>query len=56
MAVAEPAAVVDYALENLQNGPIVVPPELQASFEALRSMPREKAVRIMTRSLDSQTS
>ncbi len=56
MAVAEPAAVVDYALENLQEGPIVVPPELQQSFDALRSMPRRKAVSIMTRSLDSQTS
>ena len=56
MAVAEPATVVDYALENLQDGPIVVPPELQQSFDALRSMPRRKAVSIMTRSLDSQTS
>lgn len=55
MAVADPAQVVDYALENLQQGPIVVPPELQQSFEALRSMPRRKAVQIMTRSLDSQT-
>lgn len=56
MAVADPAAVIDHALENLQHGPIVVPPELQASFDALRSMPREKAVRIMARSLETQTS
>jgi short-subunit dehydrogenase len=56
MPVAEPAAVVDFALENLQAGPIIVPPELQQSFDALRSMPRRKAVQIMTRSLDSQTS
>ncbi len=55
MAVADPAHVVDYALENLQEGPIVVPPELQQSFEALRGMPRRKAVSIMTRSLESQT-
>ncbi len=56
MAVAEPADVVDFALHNLQQGPVIVPPELQTSFEALRSMPRRKAVQIMTRSLDSQTS
>lgn len=55
MGAAEPAAVVDYALENLQDGPIVVPPDLQQSFDALRSMPRGKAVKIMTRSLESQT-
>lgn len=56
MAVAEPADVVDFALENLQDGPVIVPPELQQSFDALRSMPRRKAVQIMTKSLDSQTS
>lgn len=55
MGVAEPADVVDFALENLQEGPIIVPPELQQSFDALRSMPRRKAVQIMTKSLDSQT-
>jgi len=56
MPVADPADVVDFTLENLQEGPIIVPPELQQSFDALRSMPRRKAVEIMTKSLDSQTS
>lgn len=56
MPVAEPDAVVDFAIENLQEGPIIVPPELQQSFDALRSMPRRKAVQIMTKSLESQTS
>ena len=56
MAEAEPAAVVDFALENLQEGPIVVPPELQQAFDGLRAMPRRKAVKVMTRSLESQTS
>lgn len=56
MAVAAPADVVDYLLENLQDGPILVPPELQAAFDGLRSMPRKKAVSIMTKSLESQTS
>jgi len=55
IAAAEPAAVVDFALENISEGPVIVPPDLQPSFEALRSMPRRKAVSIMTRSLDSQT-
>ncbi|WP_340589092.1 SDR family NAD(P)-dependent oxidoreductase [Erythrobacter alti] len=54
--VADPADIVDFALENLQDGPIIVPPDLQQSFEALRSMPRRKAVNIMTKSLDAQTS
>lgn len=56
MPAADPADVVDFALENLQEGPIIVPPELQQSFDALRSMPRQKAVSIMTKSLESQTS
>lgn len=55
MAVAEPADVVDYALDQLQEGPIIVLPDLQQSFDALRSMPRRKAVSIMTRSLEPQT-
>ena len=41
---------------NEMRHPREVPPELQQSFDALRSMPRRKAVSIMTRSLDSQTS
>ena len=56
MAAAEPAAVVDFALAHLADGPVIVPPELQGAFEALRAMPRAKAVRAMTRSLEGQTS
>lgn len=52
---AEPVDVVAYGLAHLQDGPVIVPPELQASFEALRSMPRRRAVMVMTRSLESQT-
>lgn len=56
MAEAEPDDVADFAIENLQNGPVIVPPELQQAFDGLRSMPRRKAVEIMTRSLEPQTS
>tara|TARA_R110001599_G_scaffold26856_2_gene94605 strand:- start:44987 stop:45781 length:795 start_codon:yes stop_codon:yes gene_type:complete len=55
MAVAETDDVADFAIENLQNGPVIVPPELQQAFDGLRSMPRRKAVEIMTRSLEPQT-
>jgi uncharacterized protein len=52
---AEPADVVAYALANLEAGPVLVPPEHQSSFDAMRAMPRRKAVNIMTRSLEPQT-
>ena len=56
MPTAEPAEVVDFALQNLQQGPVILPEELQQAFDGLRSMPRAKAVKIMTKSLESQTS
>lgn len=52
---AEPDDVVAFALANLDHGPVLVPPEHQQGFDALRAMPRAKAVRIMTRSLEPQT-
>lgn len=52
---AEPDDVVAYALANLGEGPVLVPPEHQQGFAALRSMPRRKAVEIMARSLEPQT-
>jgi short-subunit dehydrogenase len=52
---AEPDDVVRFALANLGEGPVLVPPEHQQGFEALRAMPRRKAVQIMTRSLEPQT-
>jgi uncharacterized protein len=55
VATAEPADVVAYALANLCEGPVLVPPEHQQSFDAMRAMPRRKAVNIMTRSLEPQT-
>ena len=55
MPTAEPADVVDFALANLQQGPVILPEELHQGFDALRSMPRAKAVKIMTKSLESQT-
>jgi uncharacterized protein len=55
MATAEPDDVARFALDNLGDGPVLVPPEHEQGFTALRSMPRRKAVTIMARSLDSQT-
>lgn len=55
VATAEPNDVVAYALANLTEGPVLVPPEHEASFAAMRAMPRRKAVEIMTRSLEPQT-
>jgi uncharacterized protein len=52
---AEPDDVVAYCLANLGEGPVLVPPEHQQSFDAMRAMPRRKAVQIMTRSLEPQT-
>ena len=52
---AEPADVVDFALANLGEGPVLVPEEHQPGFQAMRAMPRRKAVQIMTRSLEPQT-
>ncbi|MBC2667731.1 SDR family NAD(P)-dependent oxidoreductase [Novosphingobium piscinae] len=52
---AEPETVVDFALANLGEGPVLVPPEHLPSFQAMRAMPRRKAVEIMTRSLEPQT-
>lgn len=52
---AEPDEVVAFALANLDQGPVLVPLEHQQSFDAMRSLPRRKAVQIMTRSLEPQT-
>ena len=52
---AEPGDIAAYALANLDAGPVLVPPEHQQSFDAMRAMPRKKAVQIMTRSLEPQT-
>ncbi|MDP3675330.1 MAG: SDR family NAD(P)-dependent oxidoreductase [Novosphingobium sp.] len=52
---AEPDDVAAFVLANLAEGPVLVPPEHQASFDAMRAMPRRKAVTIMTRSLEPQT-
>jgi uncharacterized protein len=55
VAEAEPDDVVAFALANIGEGPVLVPPEHQQSFDAMRAMPRRKAVEIMTRSLEPQT-
>jgi uncharacterized protein len=52
---ADPADVAAFAIANLAEGPVIVLPELAQSYDALRSMPRRKAVQIMTRSLEPQT-
>lgn len=52
---AEPDDIACFTLANLDNGPVLVPPDQEASFQALRAMPRRKAVEIMTRALASQT-
>jgi uncharacterized protein len=53
---AEPDDIARFALANLANGPVLVPPELEAAFLGLRAMPRRQAVETMTRALSSQTS
>lgn len=55
VSAAEPDDIARFALANLTNGPVLVPPELEASFIALRAMPRRQAVETMTRALSSQT-
>jgi short-subunit dehydrogenase len=52
---ADPDAMAALALGNLQNGPVVVAPEHIEAFEAMRAMPRRKAVEIMARSMEAQT-
>ena len=52
---ADPAEVAAFAIANLAEGPVIVMPELVQGYDALRSMPRRKAVQIMTRSLEPQT-
>jgi uncharacterized protein len=52
---AEPDDIAAFALAHLSEGPVLVPPEHQQSFDAMRAMPRRKAVNIMTRSLEPQT-
>jgi short-subunit dehydrogenase len=52
---AEPADVVDFAIANLDQGPVLVPPEHLPGFTAMRAMPRRQAVEVMTRSLEPQT-
>ncbi len=52
---AEPDDIARFALDNLAGGPVLVPPELEAGFFALRAMPRRQAVETMTRALAPQT-
>ncbi len=52
---ADPADVAAFAMANLAEGPVLVMPDLVPGYDALRSMPRRKAVQIMTRSLEPQT-
>lgn len=51
---ADPDDIAALALDNLQDGPVVVPPEHQKTFDAMRSMPRRKAVEIMIKSMEAQ--
>lgn len=53
---AEPDDIARFALANLEKGPVLVPPELEPAFLALRAMPRRQAVETMTRALAPQTS
>jgi len=50
---AEPDAVVDFAIANLDQGPVLVPPKHLPGFVAMRGMPRRQAVEVMTRSLST---
>jgi short-subunit dehydrogenase len=50
--VMPPSAVVEIALENLKNGPIVISSEhYKATFDQLLSMPRRQALAVMARSM-----
>ena len=54
VSAAEPDDIARFALANLTQGPVLVPPELEAGFQAMRAMPRRQAVETMTRALSSQ--
>jgi uncharacterized protein len=54
-AAAEPDDIARFALANLAQGPVLVPPGLETAFAALRAMPRREAVEIMTKALAPQT-
>jgi hypothetical protein len=52
---AEPDAIARFALGNITAGPVLVAPEVEPGFMALRAMPRRQAVETMTRALAPQT-
>jgi short-subunit dehydrogenase len=52
---ADPDQMAALGLENWGNGPVVIPPEHVKAFEAMRAMPRRKAVEIMIASMEAQT-
>lgn len=52
---ADPADIARDSLAQLRCGPVMVQHEHRPGFDALRAMPRDKAVAVMARSLRSQT-
>jgi short-subunit dehydrogenase len=51
---ADPDDMAQLALDNLQNGPVYAPPNLQPGLQHLRSLPRDEAVAIMSRSTSNK--
>lgn len=52
---ADPDQMAALGLENWANGPVIIPPEHAKAFDAMRAMPRRKAVQIMVASMEAQT-
>lgn len=51
---ADPDQMAALGLDNWNNGPVLVDPSHMQAFEAMRAMPRRKAVEIMVRSMEQQ--
>jgi short-subunit dehydrogenase len=50
---ADPDVIAQLGLDQLANGPVVVPADLQESFQALSAMPRRMATEVMTKAAES---
>ncbi|GLV24419.1 SDR family NAD(P)-dependent oxidoreductase [Sphingobium sp. Cam5-1] len=52
---AEPDDIAQFGLDNIQNGPVITPPELAEGFHALQGMPRAQAAEAVTQGTKSLT-
>ena len=51
---ANPDQMASLGLDHWNNGPVLVDPSHMQAFEAMRAMPRRKAVEIMVKSMEQQ--